>query len=115
MVQLGCITDIANAVQIQRGLGSSKLTISSVGGTVNIVTKATERPEGGFARFLVGNGSYLKGTVSYDTGLSDSGWVFFSWLTIGKHIANMPMEPKGKDKTISSLLGRNSAIITLTF
>lgn len=70
------ITDIANVVQVQRGLGSSKLAISSVGGTVNIVTKATDRTEGGFARFLVGNGSYLKGTVSYDTGLNENGWGF---------------------------------------
>lgn len=68
------ISDIANAVQVQRGLGSSKLAISSVGGTVNIVTKATERSEGGFVRGMVGNGSYLKGTVSYDTGLNDNGW-----------------------------------------
>ena len=70
------ISDIANAVQIQRGLGSSKLAISSVGGTVNIVTKATNLSEGGFARAMVGNGSYLKGTVSYNTGLNDNGWGF---------------------------------------
>ena len=74
------IADIANAVQIQRGLGSSKLAISSVGGTVNIVTKATDRTEGGFARAMVGNGSYLKGTFSYDTGLSESGWGFSTLL-----------------------------------
>src|SRR5690606_30347934 len=30
------MSDVANAVQVQRGLGSSKLAISSVGGTVNI-------------------------------------------------------------------------------
>lgn len=63
------ISDIANAVQIQRGLGASKLAISSVGGTVNIITKATEKQKGGFARFMVGNDSYLKGTIGYNTGL----------------------------------------------
>lgn len=70
------MSDIANAVQVQRGLGSSKLAISSVGGTVNIVTKATDKTEGGFARAMVGNGSYLKGTVGYDTGVDDNGWGF---------------------------------------
>ena len=70
------ISDIANAVQVQRGLGSSKLAISSVGGTVNIVTKATDLHEGGFVRGMVGNGSYLKGTVSYNTGVNDNGWGF---------------------------------------
>lgn len=70
------ISDIANAVQVQRGLGSSKLAISSVGGTVNIVTKATDLNEGGFVRGMVGNGSYLKGTVSYNTGMNENGWGF---------------------------------------
>lgn len=70
------LSDIANAVQVQRGLGSSKLAISSVGGTVNIVMKAADRTKGGFARFLGGNDSYMKGTLAYDTGISDSGWAF---------------------------------------
>lgn len=68
------VMDIANAVQVQRGLGSSKLAISSVGGTVNIVTKATERREGGFGRVMTGNDSYFKVTASYDSGLNDKGW-----------------------------------------
>ncbi|MEC3906498.1 TonB-dependent receptor [Tamlana sp. 2201CG12-4] len=70
------MSDVANAVQIQRGLGSSKLAISSVGGTVNIVSKTTDRQEGGFVRFLAGNDSYAKGTVAYSTGLKESGWAF---------------------------------------
>ena len=70
------MSDVANAVQVQRGLGSSKLAISSVGGTVNIISKTTEAKEGGFVRFLAGNDSYFKGTASYNTGLSESGWAF---------------------------------------
>ena len=70
------MSDIANAVQVQRGLGSSKLAISSVGGTVNIVSKTTDKREGGFVRFLAGNDSYFKGTVAYDTGLNENGWAF---------------------------------------
>ena len=69
------VMDVANAVQIQRGLGSSKLAISSVGGTVNIVTKSTDRKEGGFVKGLVGNDAYYKGTVGYSTGKDvDSPW-----------------------------------------
>lgn len=63
------MTDIATAVQIQRGLGSSKLAISSVGGTTNIIMKATEQEQGGFAMFTAGNDAYLKGTVGYNTGM----------------------------------------------
>ncbi|MEZ4875359.1 MAG: carboxypeptidase-like regulatory domain-containing protein [Flavobacteriaceae bacterium] len=70
------ISDIASAIQVQRGLGASKLAISSVGGTVNILMKAADRKEGGFARFLGANDSYFKGTAAYNTGMSDSGWAF---------------------------------------
>ena len=69
------MSDVANAVQVQRGLGSSKLAISSVGGTVNIVSRAAGRKQGGFARFMTGNDSYFKGTLSYDTGLQGK-WAF---------------------------------------
>lgn len=69
------MSDVANAVQVQRGLGSSKLAISSVGGTVNIISKAAARTQGGFARLMTGNDSYMKGTFSYDTGLQGK-WAF---------------------------------------
>ena len=70
------IADIANAIQVQRGLGASKLAISSVGGTTNIVMKAADKKEGGYARFMGGNDSYFKATAAYNTGLSDKGWAF---------------------------------------
>jgi len=70
------IADIASAIQVQRGLGSSKLAISSVGGTTNIVMKAADRNEGGYARFIAGNDSYMKATAAYDTGMNDKGWAF---------------------------------------
>ncbi len=69
------MSDVANAVQVQRGLGSSKLAISSVGGTINIVSRAAGRKEGGFARFMTGNDSYFKGTLSYDSGLKGK-WAY---------------------------------------
>lgn len=70
------MSDIANVIQIQRGLGSSKLAISSVGGTVNFVTKATEKKQGGFASMGVANSDYFKSTVGYNTGMSKKGWGF---------------------------------------
>ncbi|WP_257656444.1 TonB-dependent receptor [Parapedobacter lycopersici] len=63
------IADVANAIQVQRGLGSSKLAISSVGGTVNIITKATDLTRSGSVRLMTGNDGFLKGTISYNTGL----------------------------------------------
>lgn len=68
------MSDIANGIQIQRGLGSSKLAISSVGGTVNFVTKATEMREGGYFQAGIANDSYFKTTLGYSTGRLDNGW-----------------------------------------
>ena len=62
------MNDVASVVQIQRGLGASKLAISSVGGTVNFVMKSTDKREGGFAYAGFGSDRYLKETFSYDTG-----------------------------------------------
>ena len=70
------VADIANGIEVQRGLGASKLAISSVGGTVNIVMKAAEKEKGGSVRFLSGNDSYFKTTAEYNTGINDKGWAF---------------------------------------
>ena len=63
------MTDVATAVQVQRGLGSSKLAISSVGGTTNIIMRSTEQKEGGSIQMLRGNDNYNKLTAAYNTGL----------------------------------------------
>lgn len=67
------VLDIANAVQVQRGLGSSKLAISSVGGTVNIVTKTLDKREGGFFQSMIANDNYIKTTGYYSTGIMENG------------------------------------------
>ncbi|HMR15392.1 MAG TPA: TonB-dependent receptor [Mariniflexile sp.] len=74
------VLDVAKAVQVQRGLGSSKLAISSVGGTVNIVTKTIDRKEGGFVQQMIANDNYIKTTASYSTGLMSNGFAFTALL-----------------------------------
>ncbi|MGY0391442.1 carboxypeptidase-like regulatory domain-containing protein [Bizionia sp. KMM 8389] len=74
------VTDVADAIQVQRGLGASKLAISSVGGTVNIVTKTIDKKAGGFVQQMVGNDNYLKSTAYFSTGVSDKGWSFSGLL-----------------------------------
>jgi len=68
------LSDIASGVQVQRGLGSSKLAVPSVGGTLTIVTKSTEMEEGGFVKVSAGNDSYFKTVVGYNTGTNEKGW-----------------------------------------
>ncbi|MAZ27771.1 MAG: TonB-dependent receptor [Cytophagaceae bacterium] len=68
------LSDVASAIQVQRGLGSSKLTVSSVGGTINVVTRSADRAEGGFVSASAGNDGYNKTVVSYNTGINEKGW-----------------------------------------
>src|SRR5690606_22316066 len=75
------LTDIASLVQIQRGLGSSKLAISSVGGTINFVTKSTDMKAGGFIKRTVGNDMLRKSTIAYNTGLMSNGFAVSAMFT----------------------------------
>lgn len=76
------LSDVTTAMQVQRGLGSSKLAISSVGGTINIITKSTEKEQGGSVTFSGGNDGYIKTNVAYNTGKMDNG--FAASLLIGR-------------------------------
>ena len=67
------LSDVTTAIQVQRGLGSSKLAVSSVGGTINVVTRSSDKVEGGMVQAGFGNDNYFKTTASYNTGLSDNG------------------------------------------
>jgi len=68
------LTDVASGIQIQRGLGASRLAVPSVGGTVSIFTKAAQKSEGGKVLQMVGNDGYVKTGVSYNTGKNEKGW-----------------------------------------
>ena len=68
------LSDVTTAMQVQRGLGSSKLAISSVGGTINVITKTTDKEEGGVVASTIGNAGYLKTLASYSTGLMENGF-----------------------------------------
>jgi len=68
------LSDVANNIQIQRGLGASKLAVPSVGGSINIITNAAKMRKGGSASASVGNDGYQKYGVVLSSGLLDNGW-----------------------------------------
>ncbi|WP_419212941.1 TonB-dependent receptor [Maribacter sp. X9] len=68
------LSDVTSAIQVQRGLGSSKLAVSSVGGTINVVTKTSLNAEGGAIGGTVGNDGYVKTLASYSSGLLENGF-----------------------------------------
>jgi len=67
------LSDVTSAMQVQRGLGSSKLAISSVGGTINVITSTADKKRGGKITAMMGNDGYQKFVASYSTGLLDNG------------------------------------------
>ena len=70
------LSDVTRNMQVQRGLGASKLAISSVGGTINIITRTTDMRRGGSVFQSIGNDGYLKTGVTLSTGRTDDGWAF---------------------------------------
>jgi len=64
---------VTSSIQVQRGLGASKVAVPSVGGTINIITKTTDAEEGGNVFTMLGNDGYLKYGVTYSTGLMENG------------------------------------------
>ncbi len=68
------LTDVASGIQIQRGLGASRLAVPSVGGTVSIFTKTAAVAEGGSLTQVMGNDGYRKTSFVYNTGKNDNGW-----------------------------------------
>jgi outer membrane cobalamin receptor len=68
------LSDVTSFMQVQRGLGASKLALSSVGGTINIVTRSTDAKKGGSVYYGIGNDGLQKLSFSVSTGLLDNGW-----------------------------------------
>lgn len=68
------LSDVTRSMQTQRGLGASKVSSPSVGGTVNIVTKGIDAKQGGAVSFGVGNDGLYNVGFNISTGLSKNGW-----------------------------------------
>ena len=64
--------DAVSSIQVQRGLGASKLAINSVGGTINLITKSTEAKESTFAQFDVTSYGRVKALWGYNSGRLDN-------------------------------------------
>jgi len=68
------IENVTSAIQVQRGLGASKLAISSVGGTINFVTNSSKKKKSTVFTTAMGNDTYLNTQFSYNTGLLKNGF-----------------------------------------
>jgi len=70
------LDQITQQIQVQRGLGATKLAMPSVGGTMNIVTEnAFGRPEVKVQQEY-GSGNFFRTALSYKSGMLANGWGF---------------------------------------
>lgn len=70
------LSDVTSSMQVQRGLGASKVASPAVGGSINIITKSTDAKKGGFVSYAMGNDGYNKMLFSVSSGLTKDGWAF---------------------------------------
>lgn len=66
--------DITRSMQVQRGLGASKLAIASVGGTINIITKGIDEKFGVSVKQEVNNYGLYKTSFGFNSGPLKNGW-----------------------------------------
>ena len=70
----GALSDVTRSMQVQRGLGASKVAAPSLGGTINVLTRSTDAQEGGSISYGIGNDGYSKVGFSVSTGLTANNW-----------------------------------------
>lgn len=68
------LSDVTRSMQTQRGLGASKVSAPSVGGSINIVTRTVDQKKGGSISYAMGNDGYNKLLFHVSTGMSKDGW-----------------------------------------
>jgi iron complex outermembrane recepter protein len=59
---------VQRSIQVQRGLGASKLALPSVGGTINIITKGIDERKGGSFKQEIGSDGYSNTSFGYNSG-----------------------------------------------
>jgi outer membrane cobalamin receptor len=67
---------VTRSIQVQRGLGASKLALPSVGGTINIITKGLENKREGSIKQEAGADGYTRTSFGYSSGMLKNGWGF---------------------------------------
>ncbi len=68
------LADVTRSIQVQRGLGASKVSSPSVGGSINIVTNTIDAKRGGMASYGMGNDGLYNIAFSISSGLTKKGW-----------------------------------------
>lgn len=65
---------VTQRIQVQRGLGASKLALPSIGGTMNIITAGIQQKQQIKIKQEVANDGYFRTSASYNSGQLKHGW-----------------------------------------
>lgn len=112
------LSDVTNAIQVQRGIGLSKLGLFSVGGTVNIITRATDAERQGSVFYTIGNDGFQKTGFSLSTGMLPKGWaisVLGSRETSNGYIPGTNYEAWTYFVNVSKKIGRDHLLSLTAF
>ncbi|MFL5752808.1 MAG: carboxypeptidase-like regulatory domain-containing protein, partial [Bacteroidia bacterium] len=104
------LKEITRSMQIQRGLGASKLAITSVGGTMNFITNGIDQKQQTTIKKEWGNNGYSNVSLGYNSGLiknkwgitlagsykTGNGWVDQTWTEAWSYFGKIQYRPTAK-------------------
>lgn len=70
------LDNLSRGMQVQRGLGATKLAIPSIGGTINILTAGIDSKRAISVKNEYGNNNNYRIGLSYSSGRMKNGWAF---------------------------------------
>ncbi len=111
--------DATRTIQIQRGLGASKLAINSVGGTINIITKTSDMNKGGSLylsttdygtrkqMLTLSSGKLKSGTSITFVGshTSGTGYIDATWVKAWSYFLSVSQEINKNNQLVFTLIG----------
>jgi iron complex outermembrane receptor protein len=111
--------DATRTIQIQRGLGASKLAINSVGGTINIITKTTDMNKGGSVYLSTTDYGLMKQMLTLSTGrlktgtsvtfvgshTSGNGYIDATWVKAWSYFLSVSQELGKNNQLVFTIIG----------
>ena len=71
--------DVTKSLQVQRGLSASKISVPSIGGTINVLTKGFDDKRAALARLEGGSNNYRKASLMLSSGTLKGDWAFTAY------------------------------------
>ena len=104
------LSEITKTMQVQRGLGATKLAVASVGGTMNIITNTIDQKPTTTIKRDFGNNNYQRTSISHNTGLINNkfglvfagsyrkgdGWVQGTFIEAWSYFGKIQYKPNSR-------------------